>query len=203
MRIGLFGGSFNPVHRGHIYLAHAAFLELTLDRVVFIPCNQNPLKAKEELLPASLRVKLLKRAICGAPGFSVSLFEIQRKGPSFTVDTLKYFRKRLGKSAVLYFLTGVDSLKTLSRWKSVDEIFKLCHFVVMTRPGFAIHKSSRSFFYIPFDALPLSSSRIRSRLEKRRSIQGMVPPGTASLLKKYYQKKIQGGLKSKFKIKSS
>ncbi len=187
MRIGILGGSFNPVHRGHLCLATAAVSELSLDKIIFVPSLRNPLKSKETLLPVPLRVKLLKQALRNHPGFSVSLCEIKRKGPSFTVDTLKFFRRRLGKRTALYFLSGADALKTLARWKSIDEIFKLCRFVVMTRPGYKIKSSSKPFLHVPFDALPISSSTIRLRLEQNRSIKSLVPPGTEALLKKYYK----------------
>ena len=197
MRIGIFGGSFNPVHRGHLCLARAAASELNLDRVIFVPSFQNPLKRKEELLPSALRTQLLRAAIKDHPGFSVSLCEIKRKGPSFTVDTLKYFKKKFGRRTTLYFLSGADALKTLRCWKSVDEIFKLCRFVVMTRPGYSMKKSPRSILQAPFAALPISSSEVRRRLKRGQALGGLVPQGTAKLLKKYFKKNIKGGLKSR------
>ena len=189
MRVGIFGGSFNPVHQGHLRLACAAASELNLDQVIFVPSFQNPLKKKETLLPPALRTKLLGAAIKGYPGFSVSLCEIKRKSLSFTVDTLKYFKRKFGQRTVLYFLSGADTLKTLGRWRSVNEIFNLCHFVVMTRPGYSMKRSPRSILQVPFDALPYSSSQVRSRLKHNQAISGLVPPGTAKLLKHYFNKK--------------
>jgi len=188
VRIGIFGGSFNPVHQGHLCLARAAASELDLDQVIFVPSFQNPLKKKEALLPSALRTKLLRAAINNHPGFSVSLCEIKRKSPSFTVDTLKYFKRRFGKRAVLYFLSGADALKTLGRWRSVDQIFRLCRFVAMTRPGYAMKKSSKPILQVPFAALPLSSSEVRSRLRRRQPLTGLVPQGTERLLKNYFKK---------------
>src|SRR3989338_4229086 len=117
MRIGIFGGSFNPVHQGHLLLARVAASELNLDKVYFVPSFQNPLKRKETLLPHALRVKLLRTAIQGQPDFRISLLEIQRKGPSYTVDTLKSFRKKFGPQTLLFFLSGSDVLKGIRRWK--------------------------------------------------------------------------------------
>ena len=194
MRIGIFGGSFNPVHQGHIRLAQEALSELNMDKIYFVPSCQNPLKEKEDLLPGAVRVRILKAALRRYPDFLISLCEIQRQGPSFTVDTLKFFKKKFGKNAALYFLSGADILAGIERWKSVDELFKLCHFVVMTRPGHPFKKSKRPFMYVPFAALDVSSSEVRQRLERGQSIQSLVPLGTETLLKHIYDKR-KGGLK--------
>ena len=188
-RIGIFGGSFNPVHLGHIRLAREAASELNLKKIYFVPSFQNPLKRKEDLLPDSLRVKLLKAAIKGNPDFELSLCEIRRKGPSFTVDTLKFFKKRSKAGDALYFLSGADVLGSMKRWRSIDRIFKLCRFVVMTRPGHPVKKDPGPVLHMPFSALPVSSSQIRSRLVRRQSVRSLVPVGTEVILKKYYQKK--------------
>ena len=188
MRIGIFGGSFNPVHQGHLCLAHAAVSELDLDQVIFVPSFQNPLKKKEELFPSALRTKLLKAAIKNHPGFSISLYEIKRKGPSFTIDTLKHFKRKFGGRAVLYFLSGADALKNIRRWRSIDEILKLCRFVVMTRPGYSMKRSPGPILQIPFLALPVSSSEVRRRLKHKQAIGGLVPKGTAKMLKDHFHK---------------
>ena len=188
MRIGIFGGSFNPVHQGHLALAREAVSELNLDKIYFVPSFQNPLKKKEALLPDALRVKLLRAAVRGNPDFAVSLCEIQRKGPSFTVDTLKSFKKKLGSEATLYFLSGADVLKNIKRWKSVDKIFKLCRFVVMTRPGYPIRQTQGQVLSLPFSALPVSSSEVRQRLRRGQKISGLVPQATEPLLKNYFTK---------------
>ena len=146
MSIGIFGGSFNPVHRGHLKLARAALSKLRLDKIVFVPSRRSPLKKKEDLLPAALRVKLLRSALKDQKRFFISLCEIQRKGPSYTVDTLKAFKRKWGKGTELFFLSGADTLKGLSRWKSLDEIFKLCRFVVMTRPRYRVGKMPQPVF---------------------------------------------------------
>lgn len=162
MRVGIFGGSFSPVHEGHLALAKEALSELNLDRVIFVPSFEPPLRKKASLWPAKTRLKLLNKAIRNFPSFSVSLCEMERKGRSFTVDTLKHFRKKLGKEAVLYFLAGADTLKTLPRWKSVEQIFKLSRFVVTSRPGFALQKSVPwPVIFLPFEALPVSSTSLR------------------------------------------
>ncbi len=168
MRVGILGGSFNPVHAGHLALAQFAHSELNLDHVYFVPSSETPLKSQKELLPAALRVKLLKKALKDQPEFSVSTCEIDRGGKSYTVDTLKHFHKKIGKKTVFYFLTGMDSLQNLSRWKSVEQIFKLCRFVVASRPGFRPQDSKFPILQMPFDALDISSSRIRRGMRSNR-----------------------------------
>jgi len=143
--------------------------ELNLNKVIFVPAYEPPLKNKEELLPAKLRLKLLKAALRREPHFSVSLCEMKRKGVSYTVDTLKFFRKKFGKNQKLFFICGADHLKNLSCWKSPEKIFKLCHFVVATRPGFRVKKLPARALYMPFDALPISSTLIRKEWREKSS----------------------------------
>ncbi len=183
MRIGIFGGSFNPVHYGHLKLAERAVEELNLDRVIFVPSYQTPLKT-ETLLPASLRVDLLKIALKKYPRFSISFCELRRQGLSFTVDTLKFFRKKFGKKTTLYFLTGADALASLSRWKSLDAVLTLSRFIVMTRPGFSLgqKKPPRGVSFLALDALPISSSDIRKRLSRGKAVSHWMPRESAALL---------------------
>lgn len=171
MRIGIFGGSFNPVHEGHLALATEALSELNLDRVIFVPSFRHPLKREDALWPVALRVRLLKQAIRGQRRFSVSLCEIKRQGPSFTADTLEFFKKKFGRKTVLYFLIGADNLDTLPRWRSLGSVFKLCRLVAMTRPGYALtRRSAWPILYLPFAALDVSSTRIR----KGRGLSSLV-----------------------------
>jgi len=193
VRIGIFGGSFNPIHKGHLFFAETAYSELNLDQIFFVPTFSTPLKERETLLPARLRLTLLKKALRGRPYFKISLCEMNRKGVSFTVDTLRYFRKRFKKKATLYFLAGADTLKNFSRWKSPEEVLESCRFVVTDRPGHKTKMDRDSILYLLMKALPISASDIRRRLKNRDSIRGLVPEGTEKLLADYYK----GGLRSK------
>ena len=193
MRVGIFGGSFNPVHNGHLKLAREALSELNLDRLFFVPSCITPLKAKEGLLPGALRVKLLKTALKGKVPFSVSLCEMRRRGLSFTVDTLKYFRRKFGRNTVLYFLAGADTLRDIRRWKSPKEIFRLCRFVVMTRPRFSLAGVPDPVVHLPFDALDISSSDIRERLSHKKRIGHLVPPGCERILINYFKRAVLNG----------
>lgn len=189
MRIGIFGGSFNPVHRGHLKLAREALSELNLNHVFFVPARVAPLKTASDLLPDELRVNLLRSALSGEPGFSVSECEIRREGLSFTVDTLRFFKKRGGKTDVLYFLAGGDVLKDFGRWKSPAEVLRLCRFTVMTRPGYAPSALPDGVLWQPFDALPISSTAIRQRLRRGLSVSHLVPRGTEKALTGFYKKR--------------
>ena len=182
MRVGLFGGSFNPVHEGHLKLAREAVSELNLDKMIFIPSYRTPLKSEAELLPWRLRAEALEAAIGRQPQFEISLCEIKRKGVSYTVDTLKYFRRKMGASAVFYFFVGADSLRSLSRWKSPREVLSLCRFVVASRPGSSAAALPGQAIRFPFDALEVSSTAIRRRLRVRKSLRGFVPAGVERVL---------------------
>ncbi len=201
MRIGIFGGSFNPVHNGHLKLAAHAFSELNLDRLIFVPSFHTPLKEKENLLPAGMRLRLLRAAVKKYPGFFVSDCEVRRGGKSFTVETLRFFKKKFGKDATLFFLTGADVLDNLSRWKSLDKVLELSRFVVASRPGAVFKKTNAPVLWMPFEALDISASDIRKRLETKRDIHSLVPSGTAKILQNYYRKR--GKLKSKPTVRSS
>jgi nicotinate-nucleotide adenylyltransferase len=184
MRIGIFGGSFNPIHNGHLKLAAEARKKLGLGQVVFVPSKRSPLKSGEPLLPAGLRLKLLRSALRGKPYFQISLCEIRRRGVSFTIDTLRFFRKKLGPKHELFFLAGADTLDTLSKWKSLDRILRLCRFVVMTRPGYKLKKVLEGIQTLEFDALDISASDIRRRLRKGESLKGLVPRPVENFLRR-------------------
>ncbi len=167
-RIGIFGGSFSPVHDGHLWLARQAREELGLERVIFVPSNQTPLKEKRPLYSTSARIRLLKQALQPFSYFSLSLCEVQRKGVSYTVDTLKYFRKKSAKNDMLFFLSGSDVLTQLPRWKQVSDVMRLCRFVVMARPGYPWTKSPYPVIRLISAAPDISSTRDQKKLERER-----------------------------------
>lgn len=163
MRIGILGGSFDPVHAGHVKLALAAADELNLDRVIFVPALQNPLKSERPSLSAAQRVRLLRRRLARHPRLSVSRVELDRRVSGYTVDTLRFFKKKYGKSATLYFLAGADVAPGLKRWRSWRTVLRLCRFVVCSRPGYRVSKLPDGVSFMAFDAAPLSSTAIRAR----------------------------------------
>lgn len=175
MRIGILGGSFNPIHFGHLVLAEQAKEKFKLDKVIFVPANISPHKTKAELADASHRYKMAALAIAGNPAFEISDFEIKSEGKSYSINTLREFKRRFGKKARLYFIAGSDSLKKLSTWKQVKEIFEISQFVVAKRPNFSLKKLPPKVR--PFDAISvgISSSGIRKRIKKGLSIRYLVP----------------------------
>ncbi len=202
-RIGILGGSFNPVHEGHLALARFAYSELNLDRIYFVPASQSPLKATRDVLPADLRVKLLQKALKKYPNFSVSTCEIDRGGKSYTVDTLRFLHRQSKEKSVFYFLAGMDCLETLPQWKSVDQIFKLCRFVVATRPGYDWEETQFPIIRLPFEALDVSSSQLRRRLGSGLTVEGLIPKEIQLDLQKFYAKtKVKKGVSSSKRKKS-
>ncbi|MGD8834157.1 MAG: nicotinate-nucleotide adenylyltransferase [Desulfobacteraceae bacterium] len=133
-RIGLFGGTFNPIHIGHVRVAQDALQQFNFDQIHLIPCALPPHKIHGALAPAKDRVAMARLALKDQSAITVSTVETDRPGPSFTVDTLKTFKGVLDEKAALYFLTGVDAFLEIHTWKSYAKLFDLAAFVVMSRP---------------------------------------------------------------------
>ena len=185
LRIGLFGGSFDPVHTGHVQLARAALAELHLDRIIFIPARQPPHKKKRSLTSSARRCAMLSLALKPYPYFSLSRFELKRSSTTYTYQTLQYFRKRF-PDAELFFIIGSDSLAELHRWRRSGLLAALTTFIVGKRPDVLAEK-----FLFPGNARFLrhpvrkvSSSDIRVRGAEGKSIRGLVP----ETVRKYIQK---------------
>jgi nicotinate-nucleotide adenylyltransferase len=180
-RIGLFGGAFNPVHLGHLLAARAAKEALRLDEVVFIPTGA-PAFAKD-MLPAKTRLRLLRRALQGEKGYSVDLREMERKGTSYTVDTLREMRAERGAKARLFFLLGADAALGLPKWKQAEKALRLAEFIVLQRPGLtrqeqsALRSICKSFNLnrLNIPQVEISSSAIRKDISLGKSIHWLVP----------------------------
>ena len=134
-KIGILGGTFNPIHIGHLIIAQDAMVQLGLDRVKFIPTATPPHKRYEGNATAAQRLAMVRLAVRGNPQFEVDDIEIRRGGASYTVDTLAELRRRNPRAA-LYFIIGADSLRELHRWREVGRLVRLCAFVTVARPGF-------------------------------------------------------------------
>ena len=175
MKIGILGGTFNPIHIGHLILGEEALWKLKLDKLIFVPAYLPPHKDQEEILGAEHRFKMALSAIEGNPKFEVSRIEMDSKQTSYSVDTLKRFKEQYGPSAEFFFITGSDSLKELVSWKEIDEIFKLSKFIVAKRPGFPIGEIPSEVQAVVITEIEVSSSEIRKRLKERKSIRYLVP----------------------------
>ena len=135
LKLGLFGGSFNPIHNGHLTIARVAHDKLRLDRVLFIPTGDPPHKRDGSLAPAHDRYEMVRLAIAGMPSFDLSDIEIRRTGKSYTIDTIRTLEHQYGPTAELSFLIGLDAFLDFPNWKSPVELLRLCRFVVVPRPG--------------------------------------------------------------------
>ena len=163
-RIGLFGGSFDPVHLGHLLVAQAACEELNLDRLFFIPAAQSPFKPGTEPAPDVLRLRLLRLALAGCANYEVDAQEIHRGGTSFTIDTVRGYANRFPEAA-LFYLIGADHVQKLPQWRAAEELAGLVEFVVIPRPGEAPGPSHAPFRLHRLRGFPVavSSSMIRAR----------------------------------------
>ncbi len=185
-RIGLFGGTFNPVHIGHLAAAEVVASKLKLDKVIFIPCNKPPHKEISDLVNARHRLEMVKRAIAGNSRFSVSDFEIKQKGISYSIHTVRYFQKLFPKSN-LYFVMGVDALATLSKWKDIREVLKIVSFVAVRRGGYKIPKVKYPVKIITMPELDISSSFLREHIFKDKVAEYLLPK---TVLKYIHQHKL-------------
>ncbi len=181
-RIGLMGGTFDPIHLGHLVTAETARIEFDLDQVIFIPAGNPPHKTKRDVSAYVHRLLMTILATGDNDCFDVSRVEENCKGPSYTYDTVRYFRDLWGEDVELYFITGADAILELLSWNRIEELLKLCYFIAATRPGFDLEKLDRSKLpcpdrVIPFavPALAISSTDIRARVSDGRSIKYLVP----------------------------
>lgn len=186
MKLGIFGGTFNPIHLGHLLIAEAAAEALELDRVIFIPSATPPHKRPRVLADARHRLRMVKLAIHGNPRFGCSDIEVRRGGPSYSVETLRQLRHAMPR-AKFYFLIGADSLRELHKWREAAELARLCEFICVARPGertpparlrgLRVHK-------LPGHPADISSSDIRDRLASGASVRYLVP----ETVQRYIQK---------------
>jgi nicotinate-nucleotide adenylyltransferase len=177
MKIGLFGGSFDPVHLGHLLVAQAAVEELGLDRLFFIPAAQSPFKPENPPAAAAVRLQLLRLALAGKMNYEIDELEIQRGGVSYTVDTLRHYGRRF-PAAEIFYLIGADNAAKLSEWRETAELATLAEFIAVPRPGgapavFPQPFRGRTLKGFPFD---VSSSQIRARVKAGLPIEKLVPP---------------------------
>lgn len=182
-RIGILGGTFNPIHSGHLAMAQAALDSLNLDRVYFVPSFLPPHKDVKDLASAEDRYEMVKRAVEINSKFEASDFEIKKGGRSYSIDTVKFFRSKLSTNDKLYFIIGQDSYNTLSNWKNIDELITLVEFVVINRPGNKILKSDYKVIPVNMPEQDISSSAIREGIEKK-STKNLLPEAVLQYIEK-------------------
>lgn len=174
--IGLYGGSFDPVHLGHLLVAQAAWEELGLRRLFFIPAAQSPFKPLQPPTPAAERLRLLRLALAGESGYEIDDQETRRGGISYTIDTVRDYARRF-PGHVLYYLIGADHVSTLPKWRDAGALAEAVTFVVIPRPGEPPHPPPAPFRFHSLSGFPLkvSSSQIRERVRGGKSIRHLVP----------------------------
>jgi nicotinate-nucleotide adenylyltransferase len=167
MFIGLLGGTFNPIHNGHLHIAHFVNRTLQLDRIIFIPTGDPPHKPATSLAPAHHRLEMVKRAIAPYPHFTASDHETRSAAVSYSVDTVTQFKKEYSDETELGFIVGLDAFLDFSSWRKVNQLLTLCHFIVCSRPGVAFAQlQSLSFFpSIPPSALQSLDQQDTTRLD--------------------------------------
>ncbi len=211
MRIGIFGGTFNPIHVGHLRAAEEIRERFDLKRVVFIAAAVPPHKEVEGGIPGEHRMEMVRLAISGNPHFSLSDIELKRPGKSYSIATIQFFRQKYGSDSEMFFILGMDAFLEIGTWKSFQKLFSLCHFIVMTRPGFDkpfsarilppeiadafvydegenrfVHRDGYSIYLQGVTFLDISSTRIREEISKGRSVQYLLPPEVEHYIKRHH-----------------
>ncbi|MCK5594842.1 nicotinate-nucleotide adenylyltransferase [bacterium] len=189
MRIGIIGGTFNPIHYGHLVSASEICDKFKLDKVIFVPSALNPLKNASNLAEAHHRLNMIKLAIADDPRFEVSDIEIKRGGTSYTIDTIKTFVKDYGKDVNIYFIIGADAFLEINSWASPDALLKMCKFIVTTRPGYDIKEAKPVFKKLikvmKITCLKISSSDIRERIKTGAPIKYLLSEKIENYIKKH------------------
>lgn len=183
LRIGIYGGTFDPVHLGHLLVAQAALEELALDRLCFVPAAQSPFKPDQLAAPASLRLRLLRIALAGGSRLEVDPQEIERGGTSYSIDTARAYSRRF-PGAQLFWLIGADHVPSLPKWRDADALAALVEFVVLPRPGAAPALPPAGFRIRQLKGFPLavSSSELRARARAGLPLHPLVPAAVAEIL---------------------
>ncbi|MBM4261259.1 MAG: nicotinate-nucleotide adenylyltransferase [Deltaproteobacteria bacterium] len=208
MRIGLFGGTFDPIHWGHLRSAEEVSETYKLDRVYFIPASIPPHKRGQTTTLARHRLQMVRLAVANNPRFAVSTVEISRPGVSFTVDTIREFAGNLGKGDSLFFIIGLDAFREIGSWWEYKEIFPLCNFIVTSRPGSKesdplrgtgiavrrlfcydpkqknyVHKSGRRVYFIELTDIAISASEVRALVARGKSVRYLIPSSVGKYIK--------------------
>jgi len=195
MNIGVLGGTFDPVHNGHLIVAEEAKTRLNLVEIIFVPAGQPWLKAAKPISPAEHRLQMLRLAIADKPYFKLSTIEIERTGPSYTIDTIAELRDKLGSDDELFFILGWDSLAELPQWREPSRLIKMCYLVAVPRPGYPrpklktleviIRGLSQRVMLMKEPEIDISASAIRERVARGLSIRHLVPEPVNRYIKEH------------------
>jgi nicotinate-nucleotide adenylyltransferase len=193
MNIGVLGGTFDPIHMGHLIIAEEVRARLDLAEVLFVPSGQPWLKMNNVISPAEHRVEMVRLAITNEPSFKLSTMEIERAGPSYTVDTIAELSRQIGVGDKLFFILGWDNLNQLPQWHEPSRLVRLCRLVPVPRVGYpspdldsleaAVPGLSQSIIMLDTPQIEISASEIRERVARGLSIHQLVP----ELVERYIQ----------------
>lgn len=193
-RLGIMGGTFDPVHYGHLVGAEGARHDLKLEKVIFIPAGRPPNKPHSRITEPWLRYRMTGLAVASNPFFEVSSIEVERTGPSYTINTVQAI-SRLYPGAQIYFITGSDALVDIHTWKGIEHLLTICRFVAAARPGYRVDELwerldsligdlRRNIICMEVPALAISSTDIRQRVREGRPIKYLLPEPVEDFIKK-------------------
>ena len=195
MKTGVLGGTFDPVHVGHVSMAETAAIKLGLDQVILVPAGRPTTRPSQSVTPSEHRLKMLRLAVKDKPRLAVSDIEIKRPGPSYTVDTLREIKKNHGAKGEIYFILGWDSLEQLPQWREPSEIIKLCLLAAVPRPGCRkpdlnaleqkIPGISGRVIFLNEPNIDISATEIRERIRSGETVENLVPGPVADYIKKH------------------
>ncbi|MFC1993277.1 nicotinate-nucleotide adenylyltransferase [Chloroflexota bacterium] len=185
MNIGVLGGTFDPIHKGHLLIAEEVRAGLNLAEVLFVPAGQPQLRKQAPLASAEHRLQMVRLAIADKPGLQISTIEMERAGPSYTVDTIAELKSQLGAGNVLFFILGWNSLSELPQWREPSRLIRMCRLVAVPRPGYPrpdlealendIPGLSQSVALMDKPLIEVSGTVIRERVARGLSIDNLVP----------------------------
>lgn len=192
-RKAILGGTFDPFHNGHMSIAYESLYRLKLDEVIFMPAGNPPHKNDKIITSPEIRYDMIKKSIAGEEKFKVSHYEIDKKGYSYTYETLKYVNS-IDSDVELFFITGVDCLMYIDKWKCPEQILKYSKFVVFNRPGYdkidimkkkneIENKYKHEIIFIDIPLLDISSTEIREKVKKSQQIKYLVPSEVYDIIK--------------------
>lgn len=196
-RIGLYGGTFDPIHMGHLIVAESVADLARLDRILFLPSSDPPHKKSEGITPGEVRAQMVAAAIVGNPRFALDRFDLDRAGPTFTIDTVRHFAAALGSGTDIAWIIGADSLTEISSWRDAGDLIDSCEVLTAARPGWEqpdwdglsralgesrVERLRRGVLATPL--LEIAASEIRGRIRSGRSIRYLVPESVEDIIRR-------------------
>lgn len=196
MKKAIFGGTFDPIHIGHIHIAYEALYNLHLDKILFMPAGNPPNKINKKITDAQTRYDLVEKAIQGESHFEICDYELNKKENSYTYETIEFFSE-IQKNIEWYFLIGGDSLMDLDNWKNVDRLLNSCKLVVYNRAGFTVEevlkekervekKFENKIIFLNMPIIDISSTNIRKNIKEGRNINYLLPKGVEKIIDKFH-----------------